>query len=58
MDKENILLQPKTHQCQKSTRTIKGTTIITKGGWTIEYLEDTMDAMKIGVTSLRRASCH
>jgi len=58
VDKENILLQPKTHQCQKSTRTIKSTTIITKGGWTIEYLEEAMNVMDKGVTSLRRASCH
>jgi hypothetical protein len=58
MDNENILFQPKTHQRQKSTRTVKGITIITKGGWRTEYLKDTMDAMEIGVRSLRRASCH
>jgi hypothetical protein len=56
MDNWNILLQLKTHQHQKLTRTIKGTTIITKGGWRTEYLKDIMDAMEIRVTSLKKAS--
>ncbi len=59
VNKANIPPQLGTQWHQKfKTRTIRGTIIITRGGYAIESLKEAMDIMERGFTLLKRATHH